>query len=238
MNRGFVDIHSHILPGIDDGSRSMEETKKMLTIAKAEGIRTIIATPHHHPRRGKSDVASIMSVYKEVKELASEMSVSLRLGCEIYYDRDTIKGLNNHTILPLLNTNNVLVEFSTYQTAFQIIQGLQALQIAGYQPIVAHVERYEDLYIHKGSIEQLYNMGVRLQVNANSITGESGWHIKRVSRKLLKQHFVSYIATDAHNTGERAPRLEKAAEIVSKKYGDKYMLELFRKNARRLIGQS
>lgn len=236
MIKDIIDIHSHILPEVDDGAKSLFEATTMLQIAQQEGIEIIVATPHHHPRRGKTDVMQLLPVYHDLSELSASIGIRLYLGNEIFYDRKTITDLKAGRILTLHNTNTVLVEFEPIQSAFDIIGSVQNLQVAGYHVIIAHAERYDDLYTDRGHIERLYHdMGVDLQVNADCILGDRGPAQKKIVHSLLKNGYVEYVATDAHSIGRRAPRMQKAAELVKRKYGEEYMREIFCTNAKELL---
>lgn len=144
MKECYIDMHCHILPGVDDGAKDLAETKKMLEIAYAEGIRCIIATPHHHPHRGKAPAEKLRERAKLVREAAHEIDERFRvyLGTEVYFGQDVADKLKEGKILSMNRREYVLVEFPPSQTYSYIRQGIQQLQFAGYEVILAHVERY------------------------------------------------------------------------------------------------
>ena len=178
---GFIDMHCHILPGVDDGAKDIKETKEMLRIAYEEGIRCIIATPHHHPKRGKESPKILRRQAKLVREAAHEIDEHFRiyLGTEIFFGQDVPDKLEAGEILSMNNRDYVLVEFSPSDTYAYIRQSLQQMQMAGYEVILAHVERYNCIIKEIELAEQLWEMGIRLQVNADSITGENGRELKK-----------------------------------------------------------
>ena len=184
MKECYIDMHCHILPGVDDGAKDLAETKKMLEIAYAEGIRCIIATPHHHPHRGKAPAEKLRERAKLVREAAHEIDERFRvyLGTEVYFGQDVADKLKEGKILSMNRREYVLVEFPPSQTYSYIRQGIQQLQFAGYEVILAHVERYHCIAENVELAEELYDMGVNLQVNADSITGGSGRKIRKSSR--------------------------------------------------------
>lgn len=192
MKECYIDMHCHILPGVDDGAKDLAETKKMLEIAYAEGIRCIIATPHHHPHRGKASVENLRERAKLVREAAHEIDERFRvyLGTEVYFGQDVADKLKEGKILSMNRREYVLVEFPPSQTYSYIRQGIQQLQFAGYEVILAHVERYHCIAENVELAEELYDMGVNLQVNADSITGGSGRKIRKFIEELMNRDLV------------------------------------------------
>ena len=234
---GYIDMHCHILPGVDDGAKDIDETKAMLRIAYEEGIRCIIATPHHHPRRGKESPTVLRRQAKLVREAAHEIDEHFRiyLGTEVFFGQDVPDKLKDGKILSMNNRDYVLVEFSPSDTFAYIRQSLQQMQLAGYEVILAHVERYNCIVKEAELAEQLWEMGIHLQVNAESITGESGREIKKFVKYLMDQELVFCVGTDAHSPRHRAPRMKKAAAYVKKKYGEEYMRRIFFSNAKTML---
>lgn len=233
----LVDTHCHILPEVDDGPRNMEETRQMLQEAYEDGIRYIIATPHHHPRRGRKSPKQLRRQLKLVREEAAQISDELRiyLGTEIYFGQDIPERLREEQILTMNRTRYVLVEFSPGDPFEYICQGIQQIQMKGYEVILAHIERYQCMYKNIENAEHLKYMGVRIQVNADSITGESGWKAKRLVRRLIDERLVFCVGTDAHDPKRRPPRMKKAAEYVEKKCGEDYARRIFFSNPRIML---
>ena len=233
----LVDTHCHILPEVDDGARSMEETRQMLQEAYEDGIRYIIATPHHHPRRGRKSPKQLRRQLKLVREEAAQISDELRiyLGTEIYFGQDIPERLREELILTMNRTKYVLVEFSPGDPFDYICQGIQQIQMKGYEVILAHIERYQCMYKNIENVEHLKHMGVRIQVNADSITGEGGWKAKRFVRRLIDERLVFCVGTDAHDPKRRPPRMKKAAEYVEKKCGEDYARRIFFSNPRIML---
>lgn len=228
----FVDAHCHVLPEVDDGAQSMNETRQMLQMAYDEGIRYIIATPHHHPRRGKASPRQLRRQLKLVREEAEKISEKLRvyLGTEVYFGQDVPDKLKEEKILTMNRTRYVLVEFSPIDSFDYICQGIQQIQMKGFEVILAHIERYRSMREDIGRAEHLADMGVRIQVNAGSITGQSGWKIKRYIKQLMDRDLVFCVGTDAHDPKSRPPQMKKAAEYVKKKYGEEYVRRIFFSN--------
>ena len=233
----YIDMHCHILPGVDDGAKDMEEMKEMLKIAYEENIRCIIATPHHHPRRGKESPAILRKQAAILREAAHSIDENFRvyLGTEIYFCQEIVEKLKQEEVLTMNKRNYVLVEFSPSETFSYIRQSLQQIQFSGYEVILAHVERYHCIAEDIELAEQLWEMGIHLQVNSGSIIGNSGRKLKKFVKQLLKEELVFCVGTDAHDTKKRAPRMKKAAEYVKKKYGETYMREIFYENPKKML---
>lgn len=234
---GFTDIHSHIMPGVDDGSRSFEESILMLKMAKEENIRKIILTPHQKPDRS---CVSAEGIRKRIKALQDELDclhVPIRLytGSELLYSHDLAERLENGRVYTMAGSHYVLVEFMPDENWPYIRDGLYGLICRGYRPIVAHVERYVQVMQELDRVSELIDMGCYIQVNAGSLTGDWGFGIKHSTRRLIKRRLVHFIGTDAHRSeGKRAPRLRKCAEWI-RRMDVEYADELLWKNAENIF---
>ncbi len=234
---GFIDIHSHILPELDDGSESMEQTIRMVKLAFEEGTRTIVATPHYCCGRYEPSPEILQDSLQKVQEAIKDKvpDMNLMLGSEIYYSQESIRLLRNNRILTLAGTGYVLLEFSPLAEFRYIKNGLQEFIMEGYNPILAHVERYWNVIKDLEQVQDFIEMGVGIQVNAMSVTGEMGKGCQAAVKKLLKNQSVHLIATDAHNLAIRAPRLRKCYGCIVKKYGNSYGEELFYGNQKKIL---
>lgn len=228
----FIDMHSHVLPKVDDGSTSMDQTKKMLKIAYEEGIVIVVATSHYFQGRFDEPTKVLQSILKQVQESIVDTipDIQILLGCEIYYNHESISLLKEGVIPTIADTRYVLVEFSPVAEYQYLKNGLQDFILEGYKPILAHVERYVNVVKDINRVVEIVNMGVCIQVNAMSITGDMGRNYQHIARNLLKNGCVHLIATDAHSDRSRAPRLRKCYNIISKKYGRNYADDLFTNN--------
>ncbi|NLZ80975.1 MAG: hypothetical protein GX913_04130 [Clostridiales bacterium] len=235
---GYVDIHSHLLYGMDDGSKNIEQTRSMVRIAYEEGIRSIIATPHYHYNFNNKSIEEIDEIFHKQKEEIEKTwpEMKLYLGNEIFYSHDSVKLLNEKQIKTMADSMYVLVEFSPQADYRYIKNGLHELVLEGYCPILAHVERYPSVVKDLSIVEEFIEMGVYIQVNAMSITGGTmGRVYQRITRKLLKKGCVHFIATDSHSDKVRAPRLKKCVEYITKKYGQAYARELLYENQKKIL---
>lgn len=233
----YIDLHSHILPGVDDGAEDLQETMEMLQIAYKEGIRCMIATPHFHPSRGHRSPETMKRKVAIVRKLAEKIDPKFRiyLGTEIYFTQEVPEKLQRGEILTINGTRYVLVEFSPSDSYEHIYRSIQLLQMQGYEVIVAHVERYGSVRADVSFAEDLVKAGALLQINAGSIVGKYGKEAKKYVYSLMDQDLVFGVGTDAHHASSRRPKIKKAAEMVEKSYGEEYRRRIFFDNAASLL---
>lgn len=233
----YVDIHCHILPGVDDGARDLEESKKMLQMAYDEGIRLIIATPHYHAHRGHERPEVLRKKLELVRRESARISPNFRvyLGNEIHWGQDVPDKLNVGRVLTLNRRRMALVEFSPGDPYERIRQAVQQVQMTGNEVLIAHAERYQCLLEDIDLVEELYEMGAHIQINSGSIIGESGRSVKKFVAELMERDLVFGVGTDAHGVKSRPPKMKKAANHVRKKYGEEYTRRIFFDNPAGLL---
>ena len=236
MNQ-FVDIHCHILPGVDDGSQTPEETKAMLQKAWDEGIQIMVATPHYHKQRGKNDIELIKKQLLLTRKLAKEVHPKMQicLGMEIYYGEDVPELLKEGRVVSIRKSRYILVEFSPGDEFQYILNAVRKLQMSGHTVIIAHIERYNCLRKDISNAEYLREMGAYLQVNTGSITGSYGRSVKKFLREVLKAHLVQLVGTDAHGSERRTPKMQEAYKEVVKRCGEEYADQIFGQNAKKVL---
>ena len=232
MPNGLIDMHTHILPGVDDGAKNEAMTREMLKDAYKNDTRIIFATPHHHPYRGLADKDTLREAYAKTCTIASEISPDLKilLGMEILYTHDTRDELRNNKLLSLNDSRVLLVEFSHDADYDYVYKALRDLQLSGYEIILAHIERYACMLGNMEHAYNVYDLGIHIQVNAASITGEGGLKVKKYVKKLLKEELVWCVGSDAHNTDKRRPVIKHAYEYVCRKCGNEYADQIFKEN--------
>lgn len=195
------DIHTHIIPYVDDGSSSLEESINMIKHEIDIGVTDIICTPHHIFHRYETTVEVIKERFNFLKEEVEKLNlpIKLYLGQEICYThREDILGmLKAGKLLTLNNTNRVLLEFSFTREPEDILDIIYNFNINGYEVIIAHVERYEWMDYQK--VVALRNEGALIQINSNSYLGLTTWKEKRFVKKLLKHNLVDFVASDTHS---------------------------------------
>ncbi len=234
----FIDIHCHILPGVDDGARDWEMTRKMMEIAWDEGIQTIYATPHYHPMRGKNDLHAWQIALEQIRQEAAEIGDGMEIlsGCEILYQQDAVELLQDGKLMTMGDSRYVLVEFPLSSDYSYIVKGLHNLRLGGYLPILAHVERYRNLS-SISRVEELVAMGIYIQANADCVLEGSGWLRGRHIRSLLKRKYIHFVGTDAHDDKIRKPLMKECKEYIDKLCGVEYGKAVCGGNARKMINK-
>lgn len=233
----YIDIHSHILPGLDDGPQDFDTSIQMLRQASADGIRQIILTPHNKPLGHNAGLSMMGALIDEMKKRMKEEGIAIKLyrGNELYYRNSLAEEIMEGKALTLARSNYVLTEFDPMDDYDYIKYGVYNLIAEGYHPVLAHAERYSRMNDNTDRIEDLVEMGCYIQVNAGSVMGVSGLGSRGFTRKLLKKRLVHFVATDAHNTKKRRPRLKKCAAFIAGRYGRDYARELFCENPMHVI---
>lgn len=179
--KGIYDIHCHIVPGVDDGATDIGETVKLLRMEYEQGVRTVIATPHFRFRMFETPAEKVREQFRLVEKAASEISPDLHvyLGCEFHANMEMLPMLREQKVMTMAGSRYVLTEFSHNSEESYIRERLGALLSGGYKPIMAHIERYEATRNSLDFVEELADMGVYMQINADSITGKDGFFTKR-----------------------------------------------------------
>lgn len=235
--RGLTDIHNHILPMVDDGAKTVKEALKMLRMEAEGGVKNIILTPHY--RKGMFETTTQEIEWKFLKfcEIVKSrgIEVELYLGRECYSDTELMQRVLRHPSFRMNGTKYVLIEFS-YHDEFQKIRNCVYEMVSeGYRPVLAHIERYASLHKHIEYIEELIQLGAHIQVNASTILGKTGWSQKCFCRKLLQEHLIHFIASDAHDLRKRAPNLKECKAYVEKRAGLEYAKEIFVDNPQLIL---
>lgn len=234
---GFTDIHTHILPGVDDGADSMQEACRLVRMAWENGTKVLFLTPHYRGDYGNYSPDRLQEVFSQLQELvAREMpDMRLLLGTEIRFDSDVPEKLQQGEILSMNGSRFVLLEFSQQTLRSQIILGVSELLRYGYTPVIAHTERYDAFRIYPNLADEVRKLGAYIQINADSVMGACGFSVKRFVHRLLKGRRVDFVATDAHDSKNRPPLLRKCFLRVSRRYGQDYAAQVFGENAWELI---
>lgn len=232
----IIDIHSHILPGVDDGAKNMDETIRMLDIAMSEGIEGIVVTPHFETGKDAQWRLKFKKAYQQVTQYILENWLPIKLygGNEIYYSDSVTEELQSKHVCTINKSKYILVEFPMYADFLYVERALRNLQYAGYWPIIAHVERYESLrdieYIRK-----LKNMDVCIQINADSIVDKERRKTRSFCKKLISNRLVDVIATDMHDSKHRKPELRSSFEWIDKKMGESYRKLISEENPEKIV---
>ncbi len=232
----LIDIHCHILPAVDNGSVSMDQTRRMLNIAYEEGITYIIATPHYGAgciNSGNSELeAKLHMVQKAAKEIDPEFQIEL--GNELFYSQDIVEHLRKGKAKTLAGTRYCLVKFLKDEEYGYMKSGLHSLLIQGYYPVLSHVESYRCLYENYDGIAELINLGVYMQMNIRSLTGSILDPGARFARHLMANGMVHLLGTGYSSDFIKPPGMKKGLYFISRYYGEERKKNLLENTARLL----
>ena len=213
----MVDIHSHIINEIDDGSKSIDMTINMLKKSEQSGTTDIIATPHFMRGRFEVEYNEVVKKVEGLREIAKENNININIyaGQEVYYSKNILEYYNDKIIGTINNTKYMLIELPMLEFNIdEVINIIYELQIRGITPIIAHPERYK-LFIKKPSmINSLIKEGMLFQLNAGSITGNFGKDVKKTATKYLENNIYSFIGSDAHRDIGRDTDIKEALGIL------------------------
>ena len=233
----MIDIHTHLLFGVDDGPKKIEESIEMLKYAKEQGIDTIVLTPHYRRGMFAFNKEQVVANMQKLLPYAQEIGIDLYLGTEFHVNGDIVEYLDNERCFTIAGSSYVLTEYE-YETEYSYIHKMtQELMLHGYTPVIAHVERYECLVSDIARVETLKEMGARIQVNADAVLGVDGWRIKQFCKKLFKYGLVDIVASDSHGRNRRSCNMKKCREYIAKKYGESVAVKVTEKRPGRLLGE-
>lgn len=235
----MVDLHNHILPGIDDGAKNMEETLRMGEIAEAEGFSKIIATPHCIEGEFTLKREQFLCIINRVNEYFIENAVNIEVlpGSEVYISPDLPSKLKKGEIFTLNDTPYILVEFPMGSVPIYTEDILYEMRLLGYKPVIAHPERYIRVTEDPNYLKDLIEQGNYVQINSLSATKVLGEKTKKTAEILLKHKMVHFIGTDAHTSRTRSPRIQEALEQMRRWVGDEYVEEIINNNRALVRGE-
>lgn len=231
----IIDLHTHILPCVDDGSDSVEESFKMLGMAESGGTAGIVLTPHYPPFDDRSrgfGKAEISKLFEAFRSVAAERFPSLKLflGAELFAVDGLEEMIENDGIITLNGTRYVLTEFGFGDSVNKVLKAVETLLCGGFIPIIAHPERYAFLKRDPFFASELKDMGALLQINSGSIFGEYGSSSRQAALFLLENGLVSFVASDAHSSEFRTPDLSEAYIFTASEISGEYAEDIFKNN--------
>lgn len=215
----MIDIHSHILPEVDDGSQNIEMTLKMLREASKDGTKKIVATPHYCREYGYLEYSTVKTKVNELKSKVKEENIDIELfhGQEIYYEENILKWYNENKIGTINDTKYMLIELPLDKfDSYKAIDTIYELQIKGITPILAHPERYMPFKNNPESINDFIKEGFLFQMNAGSINGEFGKGAKKTSKIFLENRIYSFIGSDAHSDITRTTKISEFLQKINR----------------------
>lgn len=196
-----VDMHSHLIPGIDDGSKSMEESLELIQRLSSYGLRKIITTPHIMSEYYKNNPEIISMGLEDLRKAvkAEGISITIEAAAEYYMDEILLEKIKGGEKLLTFGENYILVETGFINKPQMLLETMFQLEMSGYKPILAHPERYQYLLADKGLLEDLVDRKILFQVNLLSLTGFYSKPVKDFAESLVERDLVKFFGTDCHN---------------------------------------
>lgn len=226
----MIDIHTHIIPFVDDGSPSVEASLEMLKREICDGVTDIIVTPHYRLNMYERNPQVIRERFELLVKEAAALPIKLYLGQEIALRGAIVSRLERGEIFSLNASKYVLLEFD-YNNEVDIDSVVYDLIVSGYKPIIAHIERYA--YLKVQGAEELKKNGALLQINASSVVDDFRKEYKKRALNYLKCGLVDIVASDLHYN--RQSRIIEARDYITKKYGEDTCVRLFETNPKQII---
>lgn len=228
----MIDIHCHILPGIDDGPQTLATSLAMAKMAEQDGIRALIATPHTDGIRVNQDrvAAAVHALNLELRR--QNIALAVYPGFELPYHL-AAELAATHTLAN--NNRHVLIEFPAMHLPKGVLNTFYPLIAAGLVPILAHPERNLGVLMNPDVLKDMVDNGILVQITATSVTGELGPDVQRCAHFLLKRGWVHFLASDSHSPTFREPVLSRAVKIAARLIGPENVRALVEQNPRRIL---
>jgi protein-tyrosine phosphatase len=217
----LIDLHSHILPGVDDGAQNFEDSVAIAKMAVSDGIEVMACTPHFMPGLYDNDSRDISSRVEDLNQKFLEGGINLTLvaGADAHIRPDFVSALKSGEILTLHASRYVLFEPPHTIMPQRLDELLFEIQVAGYVPILTHPERFRWIENNYDMFQQLAKTGVWMQITAGSLSGRFGSRPKYWANRMLAEGLVSILATDTHNVRSRPPLLREAYDVAVSEVG-------------------
>lgn len=233
----MIDIHSHILPQIDDGARSIQESVNMIVEAKKAGFSKIVSTSHYEEEMYEADIDKRMELIDKIKQELNKKSVDMQIyiGAELFVSKNVLKLIDNKKVSTLNNTKYLLIEFPRNNKLIYMEEILFQVLSKGITPIIAHPERY--IYVQKepNIVLELIKKGVLFQSNYASLLGYYGKQAQVTLKKLLKHKMIHFMATDAHREHSIYSQIDIALKKLEKIITREEIMELSSENPQKVI---
>lgn len=235
----MVDIHCHILPGVDDGSGNMSDSIEMAQLAARQGTKKIIVTPHcnadSHKRNCWDSEMENKFVSLQLQLKQKNIPIEIFPGQEIFLSGGFIDGIKQGKFITLNNSAYVLVELDIRESAAAAYSKLHRIISEGFIPILAHPERYEFVHEQNDAIYKIKETGSLIQVNKGSIKGSFGFRAQKAALEIIDTRQADFIASDAHSQYSRTPVLAGVHEFICEKFSSEYADFLIKHNPVRVI---
>lgn len=233
----MLDLHCHILPGIDDGAKNITDSLDMAKLAVEEGITHVLATPHHKNRNWNNEKEKVVTMVNDLQEAIDSHNIPLTVfpGQEIRIYGELITDIENDKILFTDEQKQyILIEFPTQNIPTYTERLFYELESNGKIPVIVHPERNREILEHPNRLKSLVDRGALAQLTAASYVGGFGKSIQKFSEQLIEHNLVHFIASDAHNINNRAFHMKEAYKKLEREFG-KNTKESFHQTTKDLV---
>lgn len=233
----MIDIHSHLIPSVDDGARTVDETFELIKEAQNAGFSDIILTPHYMLDAYEPNAKELILWKEKLQEILNkeEIAVNLHIGMEVYIAEDIINLIKQNKILTLAESKYLLMELPLNTNVKYLDDVIFKLLENNITPIIAHPERYKCVQEQPNIVEKLIEKECLIQSNYGSILGIYGKKAQKTVKYLLKKNLIDFLGTDTHRKNTIYLEIEKASKKIKKLIGEEKLKELTTTNAKRIL---
>lgn len=232
----MIDLHCHILPELDDGAHSLQESLVMARIAVESGVTAMAVTPHCKDGGARE----VFDAWKLLRQALKENKIPLKLfpGMEVFGTDDTLRLLKEGKLFTINGSRYPLIEFSFHSDGVEETRILRNLCKIGLHPIVAHPERYSYIQYDPQILNRWHHMGCLIQVNRGSLLGRFGPQVQDIAEELISRNFAAVVASDAHSPQFRTPWMRDVEKYLSQTVSTAYARKLLLDNPRKILKDS
>lgn len=238
-NHKFIDLHAHMLPGLDDGAQTMADSIEMAKIAVQSGVRILVVTPHANQRGRFENYATpeMQQIYEDFCHELHKQRIPLRVlqGMEIYASGDVVELIHRRMLCSMAGTHYYLIEFPFHCPADDISYLLREMLSNGFIPIVAHPERYSCVQEDPEELQRWRQMGCVAQLNRGSVHGQFGSRCATAAETLIRLGYVDVFGSDCHGIRHRTPEMHSIYHYLQKNYGESRASELLLNNPLKIL---
>lgn len=239
MSHGFIDLHMHILPEMDDGAMDLDEAMEMAAVAAARGTSVIACTSHANGPRSKPglDKEDFICSCEDLQWELDQAGIPIHLvpGMEIYFELDTLERIRAGELIPLGKSNYYLIEFPFEEKAERMLEAVRSLREAGYRLIIAHPERYYCIQDDAGLVAELIAAGALFQCNGKSLIGQFGKAAEKAAKRMLANGQYACIGSDSHGMRRRTPDLLGVYRYLVDTGGTDFADRLMKENPHKIL---
>jgi protein-tyrosine phosphatase len=234
-----IDLHNHLLPGIDDGAKKLEETLEFLRIGARDGVRTVTATPHMKPGvydNSREDILERVAMVREAQRGDEAEAVTLLPGAEVYFSGDVVQRARDGKLMTIADGGRyLLLELPYQQSPLGVDDTIFQLRLLGLTPLLAHPERVAYYLEDIERVAASVRLGALTQVTGNSVTGRFGSKAQDFATRLLERRLVHVLASDSHDVKYRPPLLSESVRAAAAIVGEEAARRMVEETPRAIL---